>query len=178
VLTRAGSSSVDEYVEGFQRRIVALSEAYNLLTDNNWQGANLRKIVSAMVEPYGRPDQISVDGPSVGLPPRQTLALAAALQELATNAAKYGALSAERGRLDVRWSFADQKLNLTWIESDGPAVTRPTRRGFGSRLIEEVMAHEGGWTSELRYRPEGLQCYLSLQLTALANHGTAAADMS
>jgi len=165
MLTRAGAGSVDEYVEGFQRRILALSSAYNLLTDNNWQGANLREIVSGMIEPYGQPNQMSVDGPSVRLPPRQTLALAAALQELATNAAKYGALSVEHGRLDVRWGYADQKLNLSWIESDGPAVTKPTRRGFGSRLIEEVMAREGGWTSELQYRPEGMRCYLSIQLT-------------
>lgn len=164
MLTRAGSGTVDEYIEGFQRRIMALSRAYNLLTDNNWQGSDLDEIVSGMVEPYGRPNQISVDGPSVRLPPRQTLALAAALQELATNAAKYGSLSVEHGRLDVRWGYVDRKLNLTWIESDGPAVTPPTRRGFGSRLIEEVMAREAGWTSELRYRPEGMRCYLSLEL--------------
>jgi two-component sensor histidine kinase len=165
MLTRSGAGTVDEYIEGFQRRIMALSSAYNLLTDNNWQGADLRDIVSGMIEPYGQPNQITVDGPSVRLPPRQTLALAAAVQELATNAAKYGSLSVERGRLDVSWGYADQKLNLTWIESDGPAVTQPTRRGFGSRLIEEVMAREAGWTSELRYQPEGMRCYLSIQLT-------------
>jgi two-component sensor histidine kinase len=164
MLTRAGSNTVDEYIEGFQRRILALSRAYNLLTDNNWQGTDLREIVSGTVEPYGQPNQISIDGPSVYLPPQQTLALAAALQELTTNAAKYGSLSVEHGRLDVCWGYADQKLNLTWIESDGPAVTPPTRRGFGSRLIEEVMAREAGWTSELRYQPEGMRCYLSIKL--------------
>ena len=165
MLTRSGSGTVDDYVEGFQRRILALSRAYNLLTDNNWQGANLHEIVSGMVEPYGQPNQMSVDGPPVRLPPRQTLALASALQELATNAAKYGSLSVERGRLDVSWAYADRKLNLTWIESGGPSVAPPTRRGFGSRLIEEVMAREAGWTSELRYQPEGMRCHLSIQLT-------------
>src|SRR5262249_52242075 len=105
-----------------------------------------------------------IEGPPVHLPPKPTLALAAALQELATNAAKYGSLSVEQGRLDVSWSYKDQKLDLTWTESEGPSVTPPTRRGFGSRLIEEVLAREAGWTSEIKYRPSGLYCHLSVHL--------------
>ena len=158
MLTRSGASTVEDYVDGFQRRIMALSRAYNLLTDNNWQGADLRDIVSGTVEPYGQPNQISIDGPSVHLAPMQTLALAAALQELSTNAAKYGSLSVENGRLDVCWTYAERKLDLRWTESAGPAVSPPARRGFGSRLIEEVLARETGWTSELRYQPDGMRC--------------------
>jgi len=163
-LTRGGSGTVEEYVDGFQRRILALSRAYNLLTDNNWQGTNLRQIVSATVEPYAQPDQISIDGPSVHLPATQTLALAAALQELTTNAAKYGSLSVEEGRLDVHWTCAAGTLDLKWAESGGPAVNAPTRRGFGSRLIEDVLAREAGWTSEIQYLREGLRCNLTIQL--------------
>ena len=163
-LTRGGSGTVEEYVDGFQRRILALSRAYNLLTDNNWQGTNLRQIVSATVEPYAQPDQISIDGPSVHLPATQTLALAAALQELTTNAAKYGSLSVEEGRLDVHWTCAAGTLDLKWAESGGPAVNAPTRRGFGSRLIEDVLAREAGWTSEIQYLREGMRCNLTIQL--------------
>ncbi len=83
---------------------------------------------------------------------------------LATNAAKYGSLSVENGRLDVCWSYADRTLDLKWTESAGPPVKPPTRRGFGSRLIEEVLAREAGWTSELQYQPEGLRCHLSIKL--------------
>ena len=90
--------------------------------------------------------------------------MAAALQELATNAAKYGSLSVEQGRLSVSWSYIDQKLDLNWVESAGPPVSPPTRRGFGSRLIEEVLAREAGWTSEIRYQSSGLCCNLSIQL--------------
>ncbi len=82
----------------FQQRLFALARAYDLLTDNNWQGTDLRAIVGATLEPY-RAAQVAIEGPPVHLPPKQTLALAAALQELATNAAKYGSLSVEQGKL-------------------------------------------------------------------------------
>ena len=177
LLTRAGSSTVEDYIDGFQRRILALSRAYNLLTDNNWQGADLRNIVSGTVEPYGQPNQLSIEGPSVHLPPKQTLALAAALQELATNAAKYGSLSVENGRLDVRWAYAERTLELKWTESAGPPVMPPTRRGFGSRLIEEVLARETGWTSELRYQPDGLRCHLSVKWHESSVTAAAATDV-
>lgn len=162
-LTRSGSSSVEAYVESFQQRLFALARAYDLLTDNNWQGTDLRAIVGATLEPY-RAAQVAIEGPPVHLPPKQTLALAAALQELATNAAKYGSLSVEQGKLGVVWHYRDQKLDLTWTESGGPIVVAPTRRGFGSRLIEEVLAREAGWTSAIRYQPSGLYCNLSVRL--------------
>ncbi len=163
-LTRGGSSTVETYVEAFQQRLFALSSAYDLLTDNKWQGTDLRAVVAAIVEPYGQSNQISIDGPSVNLPAKQTLALAAALQELATNAAKYGSLSVEVGTLRACWSCQNQKLEFTWEEAGGPNVTTPARRGFGSRLIEEVLAHEVGWSSEIRYQPSGLFCRLTVQL--------------
>jgi two-component sensor histidine kinase len=164
MLARPGAHTVETYVEAFQQRIFALSRAYDLLTDNNWQGTDLRAIVAAIVEPYGQPDQLSIDGPSVNLPAKQTLALAAALQELATNAAKYGSLSVEKGRLRVFWSCPQRKLEFSWEEADGPSVAPPVRRGFGSRLIEEVLAREAGWSSEIRFQPSGLFCRLSAQL--------------
>jgi two-component sensor histidine kinase len=161
-LTRTGAGSVEDYVESFQQRLFALARAYDLLTDNNWQGTDLRAIVGATLEPY-RAAQVAIEGPSVHLPPKQTLALAAALQELATNAAKYGSLSVEQGKLGVVWHYREQKLDLTWTESGGPSVVPPTRRGFGSRLIEEVLAREAGWTSAIRYQPSGLYCNLSVR---------------
>jgi two-component sensor histidine kinase len=152
-------------VEGFQQRLLALAHAYNLLTDNKWDGADLRDIVDATVAPYGTNTQISVDGAPVRLPPKQTLALAAALQELSTNAAKYGSLSVHTGKLDVRWIMQTDRLILDWTESAGPRVSPPTRQGFGTKLIQEVLSREADWTVEIEYRPEGLRCHLSLALT-------------
>ena len=125
LLTRSGASSVDDYVSRFEKRLLALSRAYNLMTANNWRGANLRDIVATTVAPFQTTGQIFLQGPSVGLPARHTLAIAAALSELATNAAKYGALSTPEGRLTITWRLSDEKalINLSLIHISEP--TRP-----------------------------------------------------
>jgi two-component sensor histidine kinase len=164
LLTRSGATSIDDYVIRFEKRLLALSRAYNLMTANNWQGADLCEIVATTVAPYNTGNQVTVQGPSFKLPSNHTLALAAALQELVTNAAKYGSLSTQAGKLHIRWETQADRLVLNWQESSGPTVSPPTRRGFGTKLIQEVLARETDWTVEMEYLPGGLVCRLSIAL--------------
>ncbi|MGJ4948909.1 sensor histidine kinase [Bradyrhizobium sp. HKCCYLS20291] len=158
-LSRASASDVDHYVAAFEGRILALSEAYNLLTENNWVGADVRAIVARTLAPYAGPDRLTISGPSLLLPPKPTLALSAAIQELSTNAAKYGAFSTPSGKLDISWTGQDSGIvRLSWIERDGPAVRKPTRRGFGTRMIMGMFGSETGWSVELDFDPAGLRC--------------------
>ena len=148
--------------EILEQRLTALATAHGLLTATDWRGASLRDLVAAEIAPYeGR---VAVEGSEVMLPPNVALSLALVLHELATNALKYGALSAPGGRVRVRWSREGGKLRLAWREEGGPAVVPPTRRGFGSMLIERSVAHNLGGTARLDFRPEGLAYEVELPL--------------
>jgi len=165
-IARASLSSatgLKDYAESFEQRLIALARAYNLLTENNWEGADLATIVRRTLAPFASEGRISLSGPSVGLTPKLTLAVSAAIQELSTNAAKYGALSVEQGRVDVSWTREDDGLiAFRWSERDGPVVREPARRGFGTRLIQDILAAESGWTVTLDFSPSGLQCAMRI----------------
>jgi two-component sensor histidine kinase len=104
-----------------------------------------------------------MSGPEIHVSPKLTLALAAAIQELSTNAAKYGSLSVPEGTLTVAWTRdADGRIALTWVERGGPTVAKPTRRGFGTRLIQDILAADSGWRVTLDYAPEGLSCTMHI----------------
>jgi two-component sensor histidine kinase len=138
--------------------------AHDVLTRENWEGAHLREIVSEAVAPYasGAEDRFETSGPPVRLTPRMALALAMALQELATNAVKYGALSNEDGRVQITWTLrragAPARLLLRWSESGGPPVEAPRRRGFGSILIERSLAQDLDGTVATDFARSGLVC--------------------
>lgn len=163
-LSSRGAESVAAFVGAFEQRLMALSKAYDLLTANDWRGTELGALVRATVAAHQDAERIGVDGPSVPLSPALTLTLAAALQELTTNAAKYGALSAPSGRVDVAWTCIGRVLRVTWRETGGPAVTAPARKGFGTLLLEQMLSQSGGLRVRLDYRPEGLHCELSVEL--------------
>jgi PAS domain S-box-containing protein len=154
---------------GLTSRLLALAKAHDVLTQENWEGADLADIVSAVVEahqvePGGR---FRLSGPRIWLPPRTALSLSMALHELATNAIKYGALSNEDGVVEVNWAAsgtAQRHLHLSWRERGGPPVVRPTRRGFGSRLIERGLAAELNAKVEIDYAPGGVVCTLDAAL--------------
>jgi two-component sensor histidine kinase len=143
--------------EVINERIVSLARAHDLLTMRNWTGADLREVVHRAMEPFAAA-RIDISGPSVEVSPSHTLALSLGLHELATNAAKYGALSAPEGRVEVRWTSASGQLRLSWRESGGPRVTPPSRRGFGSRLLEDSLARDLGGGTRLEYASEGVRC--------------------
>jgi len=126
------------------------------------QGAGLREILSAELRPYGV-SRVSMEGPDVLLPPKLALMMALLVHELATNAAKYGALSSSVGNLSIQWSLADARLDLEWRERGGPAVTAPVHRGFGTRLLSRALEQFGG-AVESTFATTGLICKLSLVL--------------
>ncbi|MBI1405758.1 MAG: PAS domain-containing protein [Caulobacter sp.] len=157
--------------DAFEARLMALSNVQNLLTDSSWVGADLGEVLLAELKPHGD-SRVSVSGPAVRLTAPEALSLAMVGHELATNAAKCGALSTGDGKVSVTWSLVDgdksgeRRLLLTWTERGGPKVTPPTREGFGSRLIARTAVHDLGGTSEARFEPDGLVQTLDVVLTA------------
>jgi PAS domain S-box-containing protein len=162
--TLRNAATLDEAQAAFEARLFALSRAHDVLTRENWEGASLRVIVAQAVAPYGNAheDRLHLRGPDVRLSPRIALALAMALQELSTNAVKYGALSNAAGEIRISWgphaSKAPPHLHLRWEESGGPPVQVPKRRGFGTRLIERSLAMDLEGDVEIRFDPGGVVC--------------------
>ncbi|PVM71927.1 histidine kinase [Caulobacter radicis] len=153
--------------EAFTARIIALSEAHDVLTRENWEGADLLDVVDRLVALHGGEGRFVLDGPSVRLSPRPALSLSMALHELATNAVKYGALSRQGGQVTISWSVdysGVPRLSLRWRESGGPPVVAPTRRGFGSRLIERGLAQELSGEARIDFKPEGVECAITALL--------------
>jgi two-component system CheB/CheR fusion protein len=167
-LTSRQNLSMDAFRMAFEGRLQALSQAHNLLVEKDWAGTDIERLVTQTLQPYrtGTGTRITVHGPTVTLRPQAGVALVMILHELATNAAKYGALSVPTGKLEVRWhrDADDDRVHLRWHESGGPAVTPPKRRGFGTKLIPLSTAHELGGEAHLEFPPEGLCCELIFPL--------------
>ena len=149
--------------DAISRRLVALSATDDLILATQGQGARIREILAAELGPYDV-SRISMAGPDIFLPPRLALTLALLTHELATNAAKHGALSCEPGQLAISWSLSDDRLSLEWHECDGPPVATPLHRGFGMQLLSRALDQFGG-AVETTFEPTGLICKLSVALT-------------
>lgn len=170
IQTARSNTDPASFAETFQSRIMALSHTHNLLTQSHWEGADLRAILEHETEAYG-PTRISLNGPPISLEPAVVLSLGMIFHELATNAAKYGALHTPDGRILIDWGLADQrhrKLKLSWREIGGPKVAAPARKGFGSRLIERNIRHDLAGEIDLVYAPEGLIAELTVPLDRTA----------
>lgn len=157
------SATMKEAREAFDSRLSGLATAHDLLTRGNWAGSDLVDIVTDTVQPHaGGQNRFRIEGPHVQLDPGPALSLAMALHELCTNAAKYGALSTKTGHVDIVWRLTDggqdRRLQMRWTESDGPIVVAPTRKGFGSRLIERALAMELGGDVAVAYEASGVIC--------------------
>ena len=156
-------------MESFQERIFALARAYDLLTKSDWSGADLRSLVETTLAPYAHSHRIDIAGTSTVLRPKFALAMAAAVQELTTNAAKYGSLSEPNGSLKVHWHTGETgTMRFEWIESGGPEVRQPARKGFGTKLIQEMLAKDTGWQIEAKYAPAGFQCVIVIKAGLLS----------
>ncbi|MGF6433285.1 sensor histidine kinase [Bradyrhizobium elkanii] len=162
-LSRA--DTVDELKQSVQGRIQALANVHSLFAATRWIGAELTPILKQEFAPYSAEvdNRVRMSGPQVLLEPDLAQAVAIVIHELATNAAKYGALSTNHGCIDVTWSDADRKLQLVWAETNGPRVVPPSRAGFGSKIIQ-VMAAERTGTASFDWRPEGMVCRIILPL--------------
>ncbi len=154
----------------FEGRLIALSKAHDVLSRENWQAADLREVIEQAVAPFqvsGR-ERFITQGPAQRLRPKQALALAMALHELCTNAAKYGALSSDTGQVCITWQLASRNqeptLQLHWEEIGGPPVTAPVRKGFGSRLLEGGLAGELDAEVRLAYLTDGVVCDIEVPL--------------
>jgi two-component system, chemotaxis family, CheB/CheR fusion protein len=164
-----GDRPITELRAAFIGRLRALASANELLTRENWEKARLSQLVSNVLTSGGTLEgRFAAEGPEVVLQPRQATSMALALHELCTNAVKYGALSGERGRVSVRWALREgvpQHLTLVWSEHDGPAVTPPSTRGFGTVLLEQALASDLGARISNEFRPEGLRCTIAADLS-------------
>ncbi|WP_309750512.1 HWE histidine kinase domain-containing protein [Novosphingobium sp.] len=166
-LTRRKAADVDSFADSLSGRIRALSATHDILTAQQWNAATLESIVRAELAPYLAANdlQAEISGPEIALAPNTALSLGLAIHELVTNAAKYGALSRDEGRVSISWSLEDpQTARLEWRERGGPRVVAPDRFGFGTNLLRKTVSHELGRDVELDFAPDGLRASLFVPL--------------
>jgi PAS domain S-box-containing protein len=171
--TARHSGTIEGFLEQFSARLQALATSHDLLVQESWYGASLLELVRTQLGHYldRNGSQISLAGPSVLLKPEAAQSLGLALHELATNAAKYGALSAPTGSVQIVWRRAaepEEGIEITWVESGGPKVKEPERRGFGSLVIERNLSRSLDAEVELTFQPEGVQCRMVIPLSQLS----------
>jgi two-component sensor histidine kinase/DNA-binding response OmpR family regulator len=159
-LTRA--KSVDDYVAAIEGRITALARAHTLLSDSRWQGADLATLVGEELDPYRTGDKVTIGGPDISLQPSTAQGLALALHELATNAAKHGALSSVKGKVSLTWQLRPDALVLNWIETGGPQIEPPAARSFGLRVIRASIEQQLDGEATFDWNPNGLRCNFSI----------------
>jgi two-component sensor histidine kinase len=168
VQTFRGASRTER--ETFEGRLGALAEAHNLLSTEKWRGSELRDVVERVLQPYllNAPGRARLSGPKVPLSPRLAVVLSMIVHEIATNAAKYGALSNDTGSVALDWEVAGDngkpQLRLVWTETGGPPVVTPVRRGFGSRLIERSARDQLGGEATVDFLPRGVVYTLTCSL--------------
>jgi two-component sensor histidine kinase len=153
------------FVKAFEDRLIALAATHELLTQGKWEGADVRDLVERELSPYDI-SRLCLRGDAQLIPPRAAVPLGLALHELATNAAKYGALSTDRGRVELEWWTEDRddgpRLRIRWREFDGPEVSGPLRRGFGTELLDGMMRR--GAEPVLDFARTGLSCSFDLPI--------------
>jgi two-component sensor histidine kinase len=171
-LTRRRATDIDDFADGLGARLRALSATHDLLSQSNWSDAPVGEIVRSELAPYmgSAEGHVTLDGPEISLAPKDAMSLGLAIHELATNAAKYGALSVPGGNVSVTWRFVSSDLaEIRWRESGGPPVSEPEKRGFGRDLIEKIVAHELRSKVDLQFRPEGVECTLQVPVRKLGD---------
>jgi len=155
----------------FEERLVNLSAVHNLLTDESWNSTSLASVVRTSLR--AARERVSCDGNDLRLRPKSAVVLSMALHELGTNALKYGALSTERGRVSVTWATDNGRFRLRWEEKDGPPVSPPEHRGFGSRMIERGLAAELQGEVRIDWQPQGVVCTIDAPIEAIHDQGSA-----
>ncbi len=164
-LTRA--TTVDEYVQAIEGRIKALARAHTLLSDSRWNGADLATLVADELAPYRAGDKIQCKGPDISLQPATAQGLALAVHELATNAAKHGALSSPGGKIKLDWDLQPDALTLHWVENGGPVIAPPSTRNFGLKVIVASIEQQLSGKTDFDWDPKGLRCAFSIPRSEL-----------
>lgn len=172
--TARHASTLQDFAATLEARIIALARAHDLLSKRYWVGVPMETLVRDIVAPYADNDgKLRIAGPSVQLNPRAALSLTMALNELTTNAAKYGALRGAAGGVGIEWKTGAgdaAMLELEWVEQGGPPVTEPPRRGFGTGLMERCIERDLNGRCDLRFSREGVQCLIAIPLKELTVH--------
>jgi PAS domain S-box-containing protein len=168
--TRQGSRSIDEFLQSLDGRIGSMATAHRLLSESSWQGVGLCALVRTQLAPYATDANVTISGTDVMLAAAETQAMAMVLHELATNAAKHGALSALDGRVSVSWDrtpngCAGENLVLVWREVGGPPVTANVPSGYGTTLIRNLVPHELGGKVDVEFPPDGVICRIEISLS-------------
>ena len=173
--TASRTRSVDDFLDRFSARLVAIGCSHDLLIADDWHGASLRMLVEQQLGNHADRigEQIAIEGEDVMLKPEAVQNLGLALHELATNAQKYGSLSGPEGRVSIRWQFCEDasKLRLTWQERGGPPVTPPERSGFGRAMIETVVGRALEGDVRLSFPPKGVRCEIVIPLAQVTSRG-------
>jgi PAS domain S-box-containing protein len=165
IVNLSRADTLEDLKGAIEGRIQALANVQSLFVNSRWVGAELSAIAERELAPYGAADKkrVRIEGPSTLLEPIAAQAVAVTLHELATNAAKYGSLSAREGRLELTWRRTpDGELQVRWEEEGGPEVEEPGRQGFGSRIIKQMIAQLGGEV-QFDWRREGLLCEMTVR---------------
>ena len=172
--TRQSSSTIDEFIQALDGRIQSMAVAHELLSQSGWQAIRLADIVRSQLAPYATDTNTTTGGPDITLSAAAAEALAMVLQELVTNASKYGALSIPGGQVSVRWqcrrSDAGEGLMIVWSETGGPPVSVPTEYGYGTSLIRELVPHELGGTVDLAFSSGGLCCTIEIPIKEVSSN--------
>lgn len=166
-------SGVDPRVQhDFEARLITLGNVHSVLTREHWDSAEIHEVVWSALRPHRAPDRerFHMEGPQMQLGPRSAVALSMAMHELCTNAIKHGALTAERGHVEVSWSMADGHFHLRWSEHGGAPVSPPTRRGFGTRMIEGALAAQLSGKVVIDFAPTGVVCTIDAPAEAVGDH--------
>jgi two-component sensor histidine kinase len=160
---QTASKNPQDFVERFSQRIQALSANHDLLTRSEWKGVAIEDLVRSQLALFASliDSRIAVRGPRLHLKPESAQAIGLALHELATNAGKYGALSTNEGRVDIRWLAAAEMFTISWTENGGPPVVAPTRSGFGSTVINTMAKYSVGGEVAIYYARSGLTWQLT-----------------
>ncbi len=173
--TASRTRSVEDFLDRFSARLVAIGCSHDLLIADDWHGASLRMLVEQQLgdhaERFG--EQIAIEGEDVMLKPEAVQNLGLALHELATNAQKYGSLSDPEGRVSIQWQFCEEasKLRLTWQEKGGPPVAPPERSGFGRAMIETVVSQALDGDVKLSFPPKGVRCEIVIPSAQVTSRG-------
>jgi PAS domain S-box-containing protein len=164
--TRRRSGNPDEFVRAIEGRIQSIAAAHALLSESRWSGVGLTDLIRHQLAPYTTGANTAISGPDVMLTSAQTQAVAMVIHELATNAAKHGALSGTDGRVSVSWDYTGAHraatLTITWRELGGSPITAPVQSGYGFSLIRDLVPHELGGAVDLTFPPDGVCCKIEI----------------
>ncbi len=175
IVRLARADTIEGYTQAVEGRIRALAQTHELLSQSRWQGADVHRLVMEEIAPYRSSGRIRAEGPSMIVAPETAQTVALTLHELATNAAKYGALSSKRGELDILWMFEDGLLKLVWNERGGSRTGKPAKTGFGMKIILANFSSQQRGGVDFDWRKEGLLCKLEIpcgSVSAPQRHAT------